>query len=370
MTEDYYAVLGVPADASQDGIKAAYRSLARQYHPDANSGSAEAEERFKKITVAYEALSDPDKRRRYDLYGPDGVSASGQRGFGFDDVFEAFFGRGGGPFGFGGAGGGPPPGEDAVVDLHLEFTEAVFGSEHDVEVRLPVPCDACEASGAAPGTHAGRCATCAGRGEVQQVRRTILGQMVTSFPCPDCEGRGERVTNPCPACRGEGRRPETATVKVTVPAGIEDANSLRLSGRGAAGRRGGPAGDLYVRLGVAPPPPGWSRSGDDLHYSLAVPLTVAALGGHLDVTPLDGDPIGIDVPAGTQPGAVVRFRRRGVPHVQRSGRGDLLVSLDVAVPEDLDEEQEALLRELAELRGDPVAEPEAGMLGRIRRAFR
>lgn len=387
---DYYEILGVSRSATPDEIKKAYRRLARQYHPDANPGDPAAEDRFKQVAEAYEVLRDPERRQRYDMFGREGVRAgargpggagAGGFGFGIDDIFEAFFGGAGqSPFGGGGGFGGggdrarasATAGADVSVRVDLTFAEAAFGLEEtDVEARVRAPCTTCDATGVREGGAPTRCPACSGRGEVRQTRRTMLGEMVTAHVCPECRGTGEIVTDPCSECRGEGRRPEVIGRTITVPAGIEDGTQLRLSGRGDSGLRGGPAGDLYIEFRVAAPPHGWRRDGADLHYMLEVPMTVAALGGQMSFPSLDaGDDIEITVKAGTHSGQTKRLRGRGAGKLRGSGRGDLIVTNVVLTPGEIDAEQEELLRRIALLREEPVAEPSSGMMGRLKRAFR
>ena len=373
MATDYYELLGVSSSASEDEIKRAYRRLARELHPDANGGDPEAEERFKQVTVAYETLRDPERRRRYDMFGPDGerVGSGAGGGFGdvfaggFGDLFESFFG---GSFGGGARQTGPVRGPDMEVALDLEFREAVFGATRELRLRAPVPCATCSGSGAKRGTSPVTCSQCGGSGEVRRVRQSLLGQMVTSGPCPRCGGLGQEVRDPCPDCRGEGRRTEERSYTVEVPAGVDDGSSLRLTGRGAAGPRGGPAGDLYVHLRVRPDPR-FERRGHDLVEVLHVPVTQAALGTTLPYETLDGEEE-LVIPRGVHTGQVLRLRGRGVPHVGGRGRGDLLVHVVVETPTDLTREQEDALRRLAAERGEAVNPPEAGLLGRIRTAFK
>ncbi len=377
MATDYYELLGVPPSATDDDLKRAYRRLARELHPDTNP-DPKAAERFKEITVAYETLRDPERRRRYDMFGPDGVRAgaggdpfSGFGGGGLGDLFDAFFGgAGGGPFG-GGRGrrrAGPMRGPDAEVTLTLDFDAAVFGAEEEVSIDLPLTCHTCEGSGATPGTYPTTCSQCGGSGEVSQVRQSLLGQMVTSHPCPRCGGLGQEVTSPCRTCGGDGRVAEERSLLVEVPPGVDDGTTLRLSGRGAAGPRGGPPGDLYVHLAVRPHPR-FERQGYDLVHELHLSVAQAALGVHLRFETLDGTE-DLAIPQGTQTGRVFRLRGRGVPHVEGRGRGDLLVRVAVDTPTALSDSQEALLRELAAERGEEVAPADAGMLSRIRSAFK
>ncbi len=371
MTADYYDVLGVSRDASPDEIKRAYRKRARELHPDANPGDADAEARFKELGEAYEILSDPEKRRRYDMFGAEGVRAGAPAGgdpFGFGgigDIFDAFFNGG---MGFGSSPAGPPAGADLETSVEIGFEEAVFGTEAPVQVRTAVPCDTCEATGAAPGTHPATCTECGGSGQVRRVRQSILGQMVTSGPCPRCGGAGQVIDRPCPDCGGEGRRIETKTYTVDIPAGVDTGSTLRLGGLGAAGPRGGAHGDLYVHVRVRPHPR-FQRHGDDVHEELHVPFTQAALGVDFDYETLDGIER-VTLPRGTQTGRSLRFRGRGAPHVRGRGRGDLVVTVVVDVPTDLDAEQEALLRQLAELRNEEVSAPDTKLFSRIRSAFK
>lgn len=368
---DYYELLAVSRGASADEIKRAYRRLARQLHPDANPDPASAD-RFKEIAQAYEVLSDPEKRQRYDRFGPDGVNANtgGFAGGGINDIFEAFFG-GASPFGGGGGGrgpSGPPRGPDLEATVDLRFEDAVFGIRQPVEVRTAVACEACEASGAEPGTQPISCLECAGSGQVQRVRQSFLGQMVTNSVCPRCGGQGKVISDPCSACRGEGRTVEERTYTVDVPAGVDTGSTLRLTGRGAAGPRGGASGDLYVHIRVLPHER-FTRDGVDLHCDLPIAFTQAALGAHIKFETLDGAE-DLVVPRGTPSGREFRLRGRGVPHLERRSRGDLIVRARVQVPDDLTAEQEDLLRQLAEQRGDEVAPADAGFLSRIRSAFR
>jgi len=366
---DYYALLGVPASATADDIKRAYRRRARELHPDTNP-DPEAEAHFKEIAVAYEVLSDPDKRQRYDRFGPDGVAAGdGFAAGGVNDIFDAFFG-GSSPFGGGGRRGpsGPPRGTDLEVVADLSFEEAVFGTRHSVDVRTAVPCDDCGASGAQPGTQPVTCLECAGVGQVQRVRQSFLGQMVTNSICPRCGGQGQVISDPCPTCGGEGRTVEERSYTVDVPAGVDTGSTLRLTGRGAAGPRGGANGDLYVHVRVQPHDR-FTRQGLDIHSELPVSFAQAALGAHIEFATLDGTE-DLVIPRGTPSGQEFRLRGRGVPHLERRQRGDLIVRVHVEVPTEVTPEEEELLRQLAAHRGEQVAPADAGFLSRIRSAFR
>ncbi len=361
---DLYELLGVSRDATDEELKRAYRRKARQLHPDANPGDAETEERFKEVSVAYEVLHDPERRRRYDQLGPAGVfgPAAGGGGFGagdpfaggLGDLFEAFFGATGASRAGRPRRSGPVPGPDAELVLDLTFREAVFGAHREVAVSTPVRCDACEGRGARPGTGAVRCPDCGGLGELRRVRQSILGQVVTAVPCGRCQGSGEVIADPCPACRGEGRRVMDRTLVVDVPAGVDDGSTLRLAGHGPAGVRGGANGALFVHLRVAPDPD-FERVDTDLHTTVHVAMTQAALGASVEVATLD-EPRTLRVEAGTQSGTVVTLKGLGVPRLRGRGRGDLHVHVLVDVPTGLDDAQRSLLVELAAARGEPVGD--------------
>jgi molecular chaperone DnaJ len=371
MSMDYYELLGVSRNASEEELKKAYRQRARELHPDTNPDPA-ATELFKQITVAYDTLRDPERRRRYDMFGPDGQGGAGGDPFagfgagGLSDIFEAFFGGGSGGRGRGRT--GPVRGSDLELVLDLAFEEAVFGVQREVELRAPSTCETCSGSGARPGTTASVCSVCGGAGEVRRVRQSILGQMVTSSPCPTCGGLGEEIATPCADCRGDGRVVDDKTYLVDVPAGVDDGTTLRLSGRGAAGPRGGPPGDLYVHLRVRPHDR-FQRVGDDLVHVMHVPVTVAALGVQTPFETLDGDDE-LTIPAGSQTGKELRLKGRGVPALHGRGRGDIVVRIVVDTPTDLDSVQEELLRRLAQERGEAVAPPGSGLLSKIRSAFK
>ena len=374
MATDYYELLGVGRDASSDDLKRAYRQLAREFHPDANPNDPQAEAKFKEISEAYAVLSDDDARARYDQFGHEGLRSGGMGGdpFNFDlnDIFENFFG--GNPFG-GGRNrrpSGPPPGEDQEIMLDLAFDEAVFGVDKKVEIQTAVACDNCAGSGAAKGTTARSCTACGGVGQVRQMRQSLLGQMVTTAPCPTCAGLGEEIADPCQICRGEGRHRDTMSYEVRVPPGIDSGSTLRLTGRGAAGPRGGPSGDLYVHLRVEDSDT-FVRDGDTLHAELHVTMLQATLGARIDFETLDGV-VELAIPPGTQPGEVFRLRDYGVPRLEGRGRGrgELLVSIKVAVPSKLSKDDEEQLRQIAERRGEKVADPgDRTVLGKIRSAF-
>jgi molecular chaperone DnaJ len=358
---DLYTVLGVSRDATQEDIKKAYRRLARSYHPDV-SDDPQADVRIKEINLAYQTLSDPARRRQYDLFGGEGFT---QDMFGFGDlgdIFEAFFG--GSPFGRAGARGRRRTRTDRGADLRavldLSFEEAAFGTQKEVRLETLETCARCGGNRSEPGTLPTRCATCGGSGEVSDVRRSVFGTVMTSRTCTTCEGSGEAIVSPCTECRGEGRLPKVEAITVDVPAGVADGMDLRMEGGGEDGRHGGRTGDLYLTLRVAPHPV-FERRGQDLLCVLDLPMTAAALGAEVEIDTLDG-PATVKVPPGTRAGAVLRVRGEGVPHVGRRGRGDLLVQIDLDVPAKISKDERKLLESLADTRG----ERGAPLRGRLR----
>lgn len=366
---DYYELLGVDRNATADEIKKAYRVLARKLHPDANPGDETAEEKFKHVAQAYEVLSDPESRARYDRYGEAGVGGSGSGdmfgGGGLGDIFESFFG--GNPFGGARGPAGPPRGQDLEVVADLTFEQAVFGATVPVQIRTAVVCQDCEGTGAGAGTKPVTCVECDGRGQVQRVRQSLLGQMVTSQACQRCRGFGQVIATPCTACSGEGRIVTDKSYQVDVPGGVDSGATLRLTGRGAVGPRGGTAGDLFVHLRVRPHER-YVRDGFDLVTTVEISIAQAALGTTIDLETLDGVET-LAVPPGTQPGRVFVLRRRGVPRLQSTGRGDLKVVTNVVVPTKLTDEEADLLRTFAASRGDDVAPADTGFFSRIKSAF-
>lgn len=387
MSQDLYAILDVARDADEATIKKAYRKLARQYHPDVNPDPS-AKERFGEVSRAYEVLSDPQKRAAYDRGGDPfgGMGGAGAgAGFSFTDIMDAFFG--GGAQGTG-TGRGPRPrvrrGQDALIRLEIELAEAAFGVAREIKVDTAVTCSTCAGEGAAPGTHAIPCETCRGQGEVAHVQRSFLGEIRTLRPCAACRGFGTVIPDPCRECSGDGRVRSRRSLTVKIPAGVDTGTRVQLAEQGEVGPGGGPAGDLYVEIHVAPHPV-FKRQGDDLHCTVTVPMTAAALGTTIEMPTLeadvvDGEPttdletsFDLDVRPGTQSGTEQVLRGRGVPGL-RGGRGDLVVTLAVETPTRLDARQEELLRELATLRGEEAPEgtvkPGAkSVFGRLRDAF-
>lgn len=357
---DYYEVLGVSRGASAEDIKKAFRNLAKKYHPDANPNNKEAEEKFKEINEAYEVLSDPQKKAAYEQFGHAGVGAGGPGGFGgggfrpqdfgnaadfediFGDVFSNFFG--GGPAGRGGrARNQAQEGDDLRYDLNLTFEEAAFGTTKDIKVRKLATCESCHGSGAKPGSGRVVCPTCKGTGQI----RSTQGFFTIARTCTRCGGQGEMPGSPCPVCHGHGRVERERTISVKVPAGVDEGSRLRLRGEGEAGLNGGPSGDLYVFLHVEAHD-FFEREGSDLHCEIPISFPQAALGTEIEVPTLEG-PVKMKVPAGTQSGKVFRLKEKGMRNPQEEGIGDLLVTVTVETPEDLNAKQKKLLEEFAAL---------------------
>lgn len=363
---DYYELLGVARDASQEDIKKAFRSLARDTHPDANPDDPQAEAKFREVAEAYEVLSDPQRRARYDRGEQIGGGDLFSNFAGLDEILQQFFG-GGGFGGFGGFGGGgrtgPRRGSDLAMAVELTLSEAASGVSRELEFIAPSQCPVCAGTGAEPGHDPITCPTCGGHGQVQVQRNTFLGAMMTVAQCSTCTGKGRIVENPCHECGGQSLVDEERTLTVEIPSGVDSGTRLRLGGRGGAGEAGAPAGDLYVEVRVAPDP-NFERRGDDLFHQVRLGMAEAALGVELTIPLVDGETTEIDVPRGTQPGTVYRLSKQGMPRLRRRGRGDLLVEIDVAIPEKLSAEEESLLRQFADLRGE---EPAAGKRRRRRK---
>ena len=375
---DYYETLGVSRDASAEDIKKAYRKLARQYHPDVND-SDDAHERFKEIGRAFQVLSDPQKKQIYDLggdpLGPGGGAGPGG-GFGqaftFTDIMDAFFG------GQGGTTRGPRPrvrrGQDALIPLRITLAEAAFGTTREIKVDTAVLCPTCQGSGAQTGSQPVTCEICHGRGEVTHTQRSFLGEVRTMRPCPSCRGYGTTIPNPCTECSGDGRVRSRRTVTVKIPSGMDTGIRVQLSGQGEVGPGGGPPGDLFVELEVEPHDT-FTRSGDDLHCTVTLPMTAAALGTRLELPTIEDDTVPVEVRPGTQSGAEIVITGRGVPQLRHSGRGDLIVRVVVETPTKLNSEQRTLLEQLASLREEEKptgqVQPTAprSVFGRLRDAF-
>jgi molecular chaperone DnaJ len=358
---DYYDILGVERGASDAEIKKAYRRLAQRWHPDVNQ-EPEAAVRFKEINEAYQVLSDPERRQRYDLFGTVGSEAGPGAGFGgFADIFDAFFNAAS-------AGTGrrarPLAGSDLRYDLRITFEEAILGTQKEIQFPVLARCETCGGNGAKPGTQPTTCPQCQGRGEVRGVRNTMLGQMINVATCPRCKGNGQIVEAACETCAGEGRVERQRTLQITIPAGIDEGHQVRLSNEGEAGPRGGPAGSLYVALHVAPHPT-LKREGTELIYEATVGLAQAALGTTITVPTVEGDE-DVEVKAGTQPGTEIRLRGRGAPYLRRAGqRGDLHVIVDVEIPSRLSRAQREALEAYAAATGEIVTEA-TSLIDRVR----
>ncbi len=354
---DLYDILGVQRDATPDDIKRAYRKLAREHHPDVNE-APEAEERFKEVAGAYEILSDPEKRQRYDAFGQAGGPA-GQQFTDIQDIFDMFFGGG-----FTSGGGRTRRasrtrrGEDLQTVVTLSFTEAAFGVRKELQLERMVVCDRCLGNGAEPGTAPIACRTCGGTGQLQQMRRSIFGTVMTAAPCQTCEGTGQEVPDKCGQCHGDGRRRQPAMVAVEVPAGVADGMELRVGGAGNAGRADGPSGDLFVGIRVEPSL-AFERRGQDLSSILDLSMTQVTLGADVEVETLDGVEH-IRIEPGTGSGTVIRLRGKGVPNLNRRGRGDLYVTVHVVTPTELSRDERKLFEQIAELRGEETSKREPG----------
>jgi molecular chaperone DnaJ len=375
MPRDYYEVLGVGRAADETEIKKAFRRLARELHPDTNSEDPQAEEKFKEAAEAYEVLSDADRRRQYDAYGHEGLRTGGYapnfEGFGsVSDLFAAFFGSGGFDTAFGtgrGQRAGQMQGADVVLAVGIDLAQAARGETVEVSYEADVRCEHCHGNGAEPGTPIVTCARCHGSGQLQAVSRTRFGQLVRTAICDVCGGDGRVPEQPCSVCAGQGKERESRTLHVDVPAGIADGQRIRLSGRGHAGDRGGPNGDLYVVVRVREDER-FVRDQEDLHTVIDVPAPQAALGATVQVPSLDGD-IPIEIPAGTQPGEVITLRARGLPPLQRGRTGDLHVHVNVVIPRRLSREQRELLERLADSLDDRNLRTDEGMLAKLKRAL-
>ena len=381
---DYYELLGVEKTATAQEIKKAYRKLAMKYHPDRNPGDKEAEEKFKEINEAYEVLSDEEKRKRYDQFGPDGVNGQGgfggQGGFsgfgqgdfggfgGFEDIFGDIFGGGFG--GFGGSGSrrrGPVRGADIRQRVRVTFEEAAKGVKKEIKVTRNEECSECNGTGAKPGTSKKTCPNCNGTGTVRSVQRTPFGNIASTKTCPNCNGIGEIIDTPCSKCKGTGSVRKTKTIEVDIPAGIDDGQMIKLSGQGEFGEPGAPKGDLYIIVEVTPHEI-FKRDGYDIYIDMPITFVQAALGDEIEVPTLDGK-VKYTIPEGTQTGTVFRLRDRGIKRIRGNSKGDQYVKVNIEVPKKLSEKQKELLREFAGECGSKEHEKKATFGEKIDKLF-
>ena len=384
---DYYEVLGVARDADAEAVKKAYRKLALEHHPDRNGGSKDSEEKFKEATEAYEVLRDAQKRAAYDRFGHAGVKAGagagaggqgGYAGFGFEDALNVFM-RDFGGFGgfedlFGGGGrrrAQAQRGQDVRLKLKITLAEVATGVEKRLKVKLLEGCDTCSGTGSASPDGPQTCGTCGGAGEVRRVQRSVFGQFVSAGPCPTCSGSGQEITDPCAVCHGDGRQRKDATLPLEVPPGVSSDNYITLRGQGSVGPRGGPRGDVLVILEVEEDPR-FIRDGDDIIHLLPVSFGQAALGAEVEVPTVLGRE-SISIPAGVQSGETIVLRGKGLPRLGGGPKGDQLVRVQLWTPQDLSEEQETLLRRLAEIEGSPPSQGDRGrgesIWSRVKGAF-
>ncbi|GAA0763602.1 molecular chaperone DnaJ [Clostridium sartagoforme] len=358
--KDYYASLGLEKGASDEEIKKAFRKLAIKYHPDKNQGNKEAEDKFKEINEAYQVLSDPEKKARYDQFGTadfdgSGFGSGGFGGFdfsdmgGFGDIFDSFFGGGGSR-----RRNGPQRGADLEYTINLTFEEAVFGVEKEISINRSETCDSCSGSGAKAGTSAKTCPTCNGQGQVRVQRQTPLGSFVSTSTCTTCGGSGKVIEEPCTTCKGKGNVRKNRKINVDIPAGVDTGNVMPLRGQGDHGANNGPAGDLYVRINVAPSKK-FTRKGNDIYIDTHISMGKATLGTEITVATVDGD-VKYTIPAGTQSGTLFRLKGKGVPKVNSSGRGDQYVKVIVDIPKSLNEKQKDALKAFMEACGENVGE--------------
>ena len=359
-SKDYYAALGLEKGASDDEIKKAFRKLAIKYHPDKNQGNKEAEEKFKEINEAYQVLSDPEKKARYDQFGTadfdgSGFGAGGFGGFdfsdmgGFGDIFESFFGGGGGSSR---RRNGPTKGADIEYTLNLTFEEAIFGTEKEITINKNENCEECNGTGARAGSSPKTCDQCGGSGQVRVQRQTPLGSFVSTTTCDKCGGKGSIIENPCPTCSGKGKVRKRRVIKVKVPAGVDTGNIIPIRGQGEHGSNGGPAGDLYVRIHVASSKQ-FERRGNDIYIDTHISMSKAALGVEIVVPTVDGD-VKYTIPEGTQSNTLFRLKGKGVPRVNSSGRGDQYVRVIVDIPKNLNDKQKEALKAFMEACGESV----------------
>lgn len=373
--KDYYEILGLQKGANDDEIKKAFRKLALQYHPDRNAGDKEAEEKFKEINEAYQVLSDPQKRSQYDQFGTADFNGGGFEGGGFDfsdfggfgDIFDSFFGGG-----FSGSSrkrrNGPERGADIEYTVSLTFNEAVFGVEKEININRSEKCEHCEGTGAKPGSHPKTCDKCGGTGQIKIQRNTPLGNFVSMSTCDKCGGKGTIISDPCSFCSGSGRTRKQRKIKVNIPAGVDTGNVLPLRGQGEHGINGGPSGDLYINIKVAPHSV-FKRKDFDIYIDTHISFAKAAMGTEIKVPTIDGD-VKYEIPAGTQPGTVFRLKGKGVPRVNSYGRGDQYVNVVVDIPKSINQKQREALMAYMAASGDTEETTKKSFKDKIKDSFK
>ncbi|WP_236909768.1 molecular chaperone DnaJ [Clostridium sp. Cult3] len=368
---DYYEILNISKDASQDEIKSSFRTLAKKYHPDLNPDDKEAEQKFKEINEAYEVLSDTEKRRRYDAFGHAGVNGQGGYsqdfgGFGdiFDDIFDIF---GGGFTQTSSRRKGPVRGADLRYNLDLEFTEAVFGVEKEIQIRKTEHCETCDGTGVKPGSSKETCSKCHGTGEVRYAQQSPFGQFVRVATCDQCNGTGEIIKEKCTVCSGTGKEIKNKKIKVKVPAGVDTGSIISIRGEGEMGERGGPPGDLFIYINVREHEV-FEREGNNIYLTVPISFTDAALGAEIEVPTLDGI-VNYTISEGTQTGTQFRLKNKGVPNVRGVGKGDLYFTVEVQVPKGLTNKQKELLKEFAKEGGEYHKEVKKGFFDKVKDAF-
>ncbi len=375
--KDLYSILGVSRDAGQEEIKKAYRRLARQYHPDVNNGDNGKSEKFKQVKEAYDILSDPAKKQRYDLYGDTGEQQNGfgggfsgfggfggSQGFGFDDIFESFFGGG---FSQRRSANAPRRGNDLRYDLEITLEEAFSGLDKEIIIPRTESCEACDGTGAKKGSSVETCSQCRGTGQEQIVRNTAYGRFVNVQTCGNCNGEGKIIKNPCPNCYGKGQTVKERRVEFKIPPGVDSDTRMRLSGEGESGSRGGPPGDLFIYLTVKPHK-FFKRDGNTLIYELPVSFAKAALGADVEIPTMEGEAT-LHIPEGSQSDTVFRLKGKGMPQVRGFGRGDMKVKLKVEIPRRLNKEQREALATYARLSGEDVSADGKGFINKFKEAF-